>query len=197
MRIDASGNVGIGNTLASSPINKLTISDATAAAIRLKNNSNSNGFLINDSTTLGELNVVDARPLVFSTSNTERMRIDASGNVAIGTTSANSRLTIQGTNSCVELYQNTSSIRFASSPNRTNNYFIGANISDSVNGGLQIGTGNDVATGTERLRIKSNGQVRFVPLSADPSGAESGDVYYNSSTNKLRVYNGTSWENLH
>jgi hypothetical protein len=46
------------------------------------------------------------------------------------------------------------------------------------------------------LRIKSNGQVRFVPLSADPSGAESGDVYYNSSTNKLRVYNG-SWVDLH
>jgi hypothetical protein len=89
MRIDASGNVGIGNTLASSPINKLTISDATAAAIRLKNNSNSNGFLINDSTTLGELNVVDARPLVFSTSNVERMRIDASGNVGIGTASPN------------------------------------------------------------------------------------------------------------
>lgn len=52
--------------------------------------------------------------------------------------------------------------------------------------------------GTERVRVKVTGAVRFVPLSADPStGNEAGDVYYNSSTNKLRVYNGTSWVDLH
>jgi hypothetical protein len=50
---------------------------------------------------------------------------------------------------------------------------------------------------TERARIKSTGQLRFVPLAADPAGAEAGDVYYNSGTNKLRVYNGTAWVDLH
>ena len=50
---------------------------------------------------------------------------------------------------------------------------------------------------TSRAVIKSTGQVRFVPLVADPAGAEAGDVYYNSSTNKLRVYNGTAWVDLH
>lgn len=49
----------------------------------------------------------------------------------------------------------------------------------------------------ERMRVKATGQVRFVPLSADPSGQETGDVYYNSTTNKLRVYNGTAWVDLH
>lgn len=53
------------------------------------------------------------------------------------------------------------------------------------------------STATERMRIKSAGQVRFVPLAADPAGAESGDVYYNSGTNKLRVYDGTAWVDLH
>ena len=54
------------------------------------------------------------------------------------------------------------------------------------------------AGGAERVRVKATGAVRFVPLSADPStGNEAGDVYYNSSTNKLRVYNGTSWIDLH
>ena len=57
---------------------------------------------------------------------------------------------------------------------------------------LLLGTGN-----TERVRVKSTGAVRFVPLSADPASGEAGDVYYNSSTNKLRVYNGTSWIDLH
>jgi hypothetical protein len=49
---------------------------------------------------------------------------------------------------------------------------------------------------TERVRVKSTGQMRFVPLAADPSGAEAGDVYYNSTTNKLKMYNGTAWETI-
>ncbi len=74
----------------------------------------------------------------------------------------------------------------------------------STGNGPFIGSdGADILTistsgGAERLRVKSTGSVRFVPLSADPStGNEAGDVYYNSSTNKLRVYNGTSWVDLH
>jgi hypothetical protein len=51
--------------------------------------------------------------------------------------------------------------------------------------------------GTERARVKSTGQLRFVPLASDPAGAETGDVYYNSTDNKLKVYNGTSWVDLH
>lgn len=49
---------------------------------------------------------------------------------------------------------------------------------------------------TERIRVKSTGQMRFVPLAADPSGGEAGDVYYNSGTNKLRLYDGTNWVDL-
>ena len=74
----------------------------------------------------------------------------------------------------------------------------------SAGNGPFIGSdGADIFTistsgGAERVRVKATGAVRFVPLSADPStGNEAGDVYYNSSTNKLRVYNGTSWVDLH
>jgi hypothetical protein len=56
---------------------------------------------------------------------------------------------------------------------------------------MQLRTNN-----TERAIVKTTGQIRFVPLSADPAGAETGDVYYNSTTNKLRVYNG-AWVDLH
>ena len=65
---------------------------------------------------------------------------------------------------------------------------------------LSTTTAHDVVLGTNslaRVRVKSTGAVRFVPLAADPASGESGDVYYNSSTNKLRVYNGTSWVDLH
>jgi hypothetical protein len=58
-------------------------------------------------------------------------------------------------------------------------------------------SGSSLNSFIERAIVKPTGQVRFVPLSADPSGEEAGDVYYNSTTNKLRVYNGTAWVDLH
>jgi hypothetical protein len=64
---------------------------------------------------------------------------------------------------------------------------------------------NDFATGrikfaaggssTVHVTIKANGSVRYQPM-ATPGTAEAGDVYYDSSTNKLRCYNGTSWNDL-
>lgn len=53
------------------------------------------------------------------------------------------------------------------------------------------------ASNTMRLQVKIDGQTRFMPLSADPSGAEDGDVYYNSTTNKLRVRAAGAWVDLH
>lgn len=60
-----------------------------------------------------------------------------------------------------------------------------------------VGTQYTTVTLSERLRIKQTGQVRFFPLAAAPSGAENGDVYYDSTTNKLRVYAGGVWTDLH
>jgi sugar lactone lactonase YvrE len=61
--------------------------------------------------------------------------------------------------------------------------------------------GADVLTlvtgGSERLRVKSTGSLRFVPLSADPASGEAGDVYYHTALNKLRVYNGSRWLSLY
>ena len=50
-------------------------------------------------------------------------------------------------------------------------------------------------TVTERVRVKENGAVRYVPM-AEPASAEAGDVYYDSTSNKLRCYNGTIWNDL-
>jgi len=59
-------------------------------------------------------------------------------------------------------------------------------------------TGSSLNAATERMRVKQGGQVRFVPLAADPTlDVENGDVYYNSSTNKLRVRAGGAWVDLH
>jgi hypothetical protein len=58
--------------------------------------------------------------------------------------------------------------------------------------------GSSINNATERVRVKQGGQVRFVPLAADPTlDVEDGDVYYNSATNKLRVRAGGAWVDLH
>lgn len=50
---------------------------------------------------------------------------------------------------------------------------------------------------SERVRVKPAGQVRFVPMASAPTvDVEAGDVYYDSTTNKLRCYNGSTWNDL-
>jgi hypothetical protein len=56
----------------------------------------------------------------------------------------------------------------------------------------------NIATGGPNLRfvLHSNGGLKFVPLYSAPT-AEAGTVYYDGSVNKLKVYDGSSWVDLH
>jgi hypothetical protein len=65
----------------------------------------------------------------------------------------------------------------------------------------QRGTGSSlpldfVVGGASRFWIKTSGGIRYVPLSSAPASPEAGEVYYDSGTNKLRCYNGTTWNDL-
>jgi hypothetical protein len=58
------------------------------------------------------------------------------------------------------------------------------------------------AGGTEVLRVADTGRVTVKDIlnlnpSAEPSSPSEGDVYFDTSTKKLRVYDGTAWANLH
>ena len=56
--------------------------------------------------------------------------------------------------------------------------------------------GAPLSGGSLALTVNQSGSINFEPLSSDPSSPSAGDVYYNSTTNKLRCYNGTSWNDL-
>ena len=82
MRIDSSGNVGIGT---SSPA-------ANSVTIASKNVAMTSGFGMSWNSSATQLAGYDTNILQFITASTERMRIDSSGNVGIGATSPSAKL---------------------------------------------------------------------------------------------------------
>jgi hypothetical protein len=95
-RIDTSGNLGVGTA---SPSERLTvISAANTTQIRFTDNTNCNGYLGSRTGNLATLHTDQI--LAFGTGNstfTERARIDASGNLGVGTSSPTSTLHVVGT----------------------------------------------------------------------------------------------------
>jgi len=84
MRIDSSGRVGIGTT---SPAQLLEIHGASNPAVLLKDTTNNVLSYLYSQDLVGAVGTASNHPFVFNVNNGEKMRIDSSGNVSIGTTS--------------------------------------------------------------------------------------------------------------
>ena len=92
LRIDSSGNVGIGTT---SPGTKLEVFASANSGIRVTNGTMSGVFFNTSDTSIG-IGTTTNHPVVLYSNNTERTRIDTSGNVSIGTATALSKLHVHG-----------------------------------------------------------------------------------------------------
>jgi len=105
VRIDSSGNVGIGT---SSPAYSLDVVKAGSNTIRVQNSASSADASFYATNTVGTgifgINATGQYmyglgnfPLLFYANAAERMRIDSSGNVGIGTDSPGTKLHVEGT----------------------------------------------------------------------------------------------------
>ena len=171
------GNVGIGTqtpgnllTLQGGATPQLTITQPAATdVLALGYNEASYAFMA----TLG------SHPLTLWTSNIERMRVSASGNVGIGTTNPAEKLEVAGN---LKITGPTSS-----------NPILSNQITSAVgNYGLEV-----MIDGAERASVDRLGNGYFsntltlASVSA-PSGA-AGKMYFNSSTHRLNYHDGTQW----
>jgi hypothetical protein len=156
---DASGNVGIGT---SSPTQKLTIFDTTNSTTYQMaiGNVAANSYNIGRNFSDGLLTFYGtqsgANGYVFSGVNGERMRIDSSGNVGIGTSSPVTGLSVSKSSGFVQLTDGTIDYRsFVWTGNAS------AAIGTWSNHALLFNTNN-----TERCRIDTSGNFLFGTTSA-------------------------------
>ncbi len=199
MRIDSSGNVGIGT---SSPSAVLDVRDETNGA----------NFIVGGSGTTNITKIgggAGDNLQLFTNSTTPVMLLSTSGNVGIGTSSPSVKLQILGTENsadtqAIRLMENTTQGGFIKYDGNVNELQLGG-YNSGENTGIRIAR-NDATTyfntnGSERMRIDSSGRIgigttspyyqidnRFDDATTTLSGGSSG----NYGGNGIRIQNNNT-----
>jgi|694.fasta_scaffold04700_35 hypothetical protein len=152
MRISSSGNVGISEGNAPTQVLSLYRSGSTNAIMSAGNsNTGLNGTLFGvDTTGNAIVNQTQNFATIFSTNNTERVRIDSSGNLGIGTSSPSAKLHVVGS----QYRQNDSTGSFGFTLNTTSSTTTLATLFGGSSFAIQTG-----GSGTNQLTLDSSGNL--------------------------------------
>ncbi len=173
-----SGSVGIGGSIQSGFKLDISGSSVTRGNVYLEEN------LLHFGSSDFSIKAGGTNNMTFSTNNSERMRINSSGNVGIGTTSPGYNLDVTGT------------------ARITNNVWLGSNIyHDNDGNSAYIGFPSDdtwrvVTSGSERLRVNSSGNVGIGVTSPsyelDVNGTVDATSFRAGGVSKYTTYNSTN-----
>ena len=200
VNVDSSGNLGLGVTPSAwgSPFKGFDISSGggiggSSTSIRLFSNAFYNGsnYIYKNSAASARYDVIDNTHVWYYAAGgtagnaitfTQAMTLDASGNLLVGTTTSSRKLTVSG------------GISYTGAIGEGADTTLSSSGTTLIHGLSSTWTAQSFySSGTNRMTVKANGQIRFEPLASDPAGAAAGDVYYNSVSNRLKYYNGTAW----
>ena len=170
MVMDSAGNVGIGTASAA---HKLHVADATTPELIIEDTTNNVKAVVGADNSVARIGSDTNHSLTLRTNDTERVRIDTSGNVGIGTTSPSAKLECVGT---VLVKENAGFTVQATTPGTTGKLtIIGVNtnsqisaisrlksVSTDSNSGASALTFETRTTGNamvERMRILPGGDI--------------------------------------
>jgi hypothetical protein len=188
MTLDASGNLGIGTASPSVPFDVQANSSAQGIRVRgrasgdsssvsfYSNNNATEQFSIFSSSSENAFFGTGSRPMTFSTNSAERMRIDSSGNLLVGTTSA-----VQGSRLNTTRADTTGGTTIA-------NFFNSACTSTTRNANVLLRIASNASSADACINFTDNTTHNYY------FGGNNGGAYVVANTNGVRLANGgTSW----
>jgi len=188
----ASGNVGIGTVTPNAKLQvkgPVNVERTTTTDYSIIDNEGNFNLKAATGGVGGNFNTV------FFTAGTEKARITTAGNFGIGAALPGGKLTVNSTAGDHIQLQRTGQTDRAIVISATDQFAFGTWASPfqfllTAGGNGLINTTTDAG---QRLQI--NDSLRLVPTSTVPT-ASAGAMYYDSATNKLKLYDGTNWVDL-
>jgi hypothetical protein len=183
MRIDSDGDVGIGT---SSPAFKLEVVGGTNNGIHIKDAASATVFggLFTQASAFA-LVARSNHALTLGTNDTERMRIDSSGNVGIGTTSPSTygQLAVYSSSSNVEIAAVTDGASYATVRVQNSSRRYSMQIRPDQSNAWVL---RDENAGANRITVRDSDGVLFVPSVYATTNAAAANVYVGSDGSIVR-----------